>query len=114
MSDRIVPAAGPQEIDVTQAEDIGDALIRAHQVVATMHVTETAAAPETPKIAQLKEALETAIEAIDTAIAIPDDPRKEALCSTAEALEDALDDLDAGKTDGIVPVIEQARTVVQS
>jgi hypothetical protein len=114
MSDTSIPAAGLQETEAAEVEDVGDALIRAHQVVATMRVTETPATPATPEIAELKEALETAIEAIDAAIAIPDDPRKEALCATAEALEDALDDLEAGKTDDIGPVIEQARSVVQS
>jgi hypothetical protein len=88
----------------TQPEgQVGEALARVQEAVVDM------------KDGELLESLEAAIEAIDSAREMPsvaeDDDQ---LGPVADALEAALDELEKGKVANLLPVIEQAQSIVQS
>jgi hypothetical protein len=59
---------------------------------------------------ELQESLEAAIEAIDSAAPAASDQ----LGPVADALEGALDELERGKVANLLPIIEQAQSIVQS
>jgi|SRR5690348_17446761 hypothetical protein len=63
----------------------------------------------------LPQALEAAIEAIDAAVSeVPDKPEAEQLNAVADALEGALEEVERGKVANLLPVLEQAQTIVES
>jgi len=63
---------------------------------------------------ELRESLEAAIEAIDSARGMPDGAEGDELATVADAMEGALDELEKGKVANLLPVIEQAQSIVQS
>lgn len=81
--------------------DVAEALARVHEAVSDI------------KEGELRESVEAAIEAIDstrsTAVAGEGDP----LAPVADALEGALGELEKGKVANLLPVIEQAQSIVQ-
>jgi hypothetical protein len=63
----------------------------------------------------LPEALEGAIEAIDAAVReMPDKPEAGQFNAVAEALEGALEEVEKGKVANLLPVIEEAQSIVES
>ncbi len=62
---------------------------------------------------EVRECLEEAIEAIDTAAAIPGAVGASKLDAVADLLEGALDELEQGKVANLAPVIEQAQSMVR-
>jgi hypothetical protein len=59
----------------------------------------------------LPEALEAAIEAIDSAVGeVPDKPEADQLNAVADALEGALEEVEKGKVANLLPVLEQAQS----
>jgi predicted membrane GTPase involved in stress response len=63
----------------------------------------------------LPEALEAAIEAIDSAVReVPDKPEADQLNAVAEALEGALEEVEKGKVAKLLPVLEEAQSIVDS
>jgi hypothetical protein len=63
----------------------------------------------------LPEALEGAIEAIDSAVReMPDKPEADQLNAVAEALEGALEEVEKGKVANLLPVLEEAQSIVES
>ncbi len=63
----------------------------------------------------LPEALETAIEAIDSAAReAPGKPQTDQLNAVAEALEGALEEVEKGKVANLLPVLEEAQSIVES
>jgi hypothetical protein len=63
----------------------------------------------------LPEALEAAIEAIDFAVGeVPDKPEADQLNAVADALEGALEEVEKGKVANLLPVLEQAQSIVES
>lgn len=61
----------------------------------------------------LGESLEAAIEAIDSARGTPPAGESDPLGPVADALEGALDELEKGKVENLLPVIEQAKSIVR-
>lgn len=80
--------------------DLADALARVQAAVADR--TDGA----------LQESLEVAIEAIDSALEAPGGVAGNQLASVADAMEDALDELEQGKVANLLPLIEQAQSIV--
>jgi hypothetical protein len=67
------------------------------------------------KEGMLPEALESAIEAIDTAVREePGTPEADQLNAVAEALEGALEEVERGKVANLLPVLEEAQSVVET
>lgn len=63
----------------------------------------------------LQESLEAAIEAIDSVVReAPDRPEGDQLNAVADALEEALDEVEKGKVANLVPVLEEARSIVET
>jgi hypothetical protein len=63
----------------------------------------------------LPEALEAAIEAIDSAVReVPGKPEADGLNAVAEALEGALEEVEKGKVANLLPVLEEAQSIVDS
>ena len=63
----------------------------------------------------LAESLETAIEAIDSAVReVPGNPEADQLNAVADALEGALEEVEKGKVAKLLPVLEQAQSIVGS
>ena len=63
----------------------------------------------------LPKALEGAIEAIDSAVhEMPDKPEADQLNAVAEALEGALEEVEKGKVANLLPVLEEAQSIVES
>ena len=63
----------------------------------------------------LPESLEAAIEAIDCAVReVPDKPEADQLKAVADALEGALEEVEKGKVANLLPVLEQAQSIVES
>ena len=63
----------------------------------------------------LAESLEAAIEAIDSVVhEVPDDPQADQLNAVADALEGALEEVEKGKVANLLPVLEQAQSIVES
>jgi hypothetical protein len=63
----------------------------------------------------LQESLEVAIEAIDSAVReAPDKPEGDQLNAIADALEGALDELEKGRIANLLPVLDQAQSIVES
>ena len=63
----------------------------------------------------LTESLEAAIEAIDSAVReVPDKPEADQLNAVADALEGALEEVEKGKVANLLPVLEQAQSIVGS
>lgn len=63
----------------------------------------------------LRESLEAAIEVIDSATReAPDKPESDQLNAVADALEGALAELEEGKVSNLLPVLEQAQSIVAS
>jgi hypothetical protein len=63
----------------------------------------------------LPKALEGAIEAIDSAVReMPDKPEADQLNAVAEALEGALEEVEKGKVANLLPVLEEAQSIVES
>jgi predicted phosphoribosyltransferase len=63
----------------------------------------------------LPEALEAAIEAIDSAVSeVPDKPEVDKLNAVADALEGALEEVEKGKVANLLPVLERAQSLVES
>jgi len=63
---------------------------------------------------ELRESLEASIEVIDSARETLCGPEGDELAAVADALEGALDELQKGKVANLLPVIEQAQSIVQS
>ena len=63
----------------------------------------------------LAESLEAAIEAIDSVVhEVPDNPQADQLNAVADALEGALEEVEKGKVANLLPVLEQAQSIVES
>jgi hypothetical protein len=63
----------------------------------------------------LPQALEAAIETIDSAVReVPDKPEADQLNAVAEALEDALEEVEKGKVANLLPALEEAKSIVES
>jgi hypothetical protein len=63
----------------------------------------------------LRESLEAAIEAIDSAVReVPDKPEADQLNAVADALEGALEEVEKGRLANLLPVLEQAQSIVES
>ena len=63
----------------------------------------------------LPESLEAAIEAINSAVReVPDMPEADQLKAVADALEGALEEVEKGKVANLLPVLEQAQSIVES
>jgi hypothetical protein len=63
----------------------------------------------------LPEALEAAIEAIDSAVGkMPVRPEGDQLNTVADALEGALDEVEKGKVANLLPVLEKAQSILES
>jgi hypothetical protein len=63
----------------------------------------------------LQESLEAAIEAIDSAVReVPDAAEADQLNAVADALEGALEEVEKGKVANLLPVLEQAQSIVES
>jgi hypothetical protein len=83
--------------------DVADALVRVQEAVINV------------KEGGLPEALEAAIEAIDSAVGeVPDKPEADQLNAVADALEGALEEVEKGKVANLLPVLEQAQSIVKS
>ncbi|MGH7118407.1 MAG: hypothetical protein ACREFP_05400 [Acetobacteraceae bacterium] len=83
-------------------EKITNALVRVQQAVTDM------------KDGDLRESLDAAIEEIDSVRGMPAVGEDDQLGPVADALEGALDELEKGKVANLLPVIEQAQSIVQS
>jgi hypothetical protein len=67
------------------------------------------------KEGELRESLEAAIEAIDSAVReVPDKAEADQLNAVADALEGALEEVEKGKVASLLPVLEQAQSIVES
>ncbi len=67
------------------------------------------------KEGRLRESLEAAIEVIDSAVReVPDKPEADQLNAVADALEGALEEVEKGKIANLLPVLEQAQSIVES
>jgi hypothetical protein len=66
------------------------------------------------KDGELRQSLERAIEAIDSARDTTGAAASDPLGPVADALEGALDELEKGKVANLLPAIEQAQSIVQS
>lgn len=84
------PPADPEEA-------IADALARVQEAVTDR------------KEGELAESVEAAIEAIDAAAEPPETAEGARLATLADALEDALDEIEKGKVAALLPIIEQAQ-----
>jgi hypothetical protein len=63
----------------------------------------------------LAEALEAAIETIDSAVReVSDKPEADQLNAVADALEGALEEVEKGKVAKLLPVLEEANSIVES
>lgn len=62
----------------------------------------------------LQESMEAAIEAIDANRAQLDPVESNQLATVADALEEALDELERGKVTNLLPVLEQAHSIIQT
>ena len=83
--------------------EVAEALARVHEAVIDV------------KKGGLPEALEAAIEAIDSAVSeMPDKPEADQLNAVADALEGALEEVEKGKVAKLLPVLEQAQSIVES
>jgi phage-related minor tail protein len=83
--------------------EIGEALARVQEAVIDV------------KEGGLPESLEAAIEAIDSAVReLPDTPETDQLKAVADALEGALEEVEKGKVANLLPVLEQAQSIVES
>lgn len=82
------------------AEEVADALARVHGAVTDA------------KESDLQGRVEVAIETIDDASGALGHETTEKLNEVADALEEALDELESGKVAKLQPVIEQARTII--
>ena len=83
--------------------EVADALARVQEAVINV------------KEGGLPEALEAAIEAIDSAVGeVPDKPEADQLNAVADALEGALEEVEKGKVANLLPVLEQAQSIVES
>jgi hypothetical protein len=94
-----------ETISLTQTqpeEPLCEALARVQEVVVGM------------KDGELQESIEAAIEAIDCAREMPGVAENDQLGPVADALEGALDELEKGKVANLLPLVEQAQSIVQS
>ena len=83
--------------------EVAEALARVHEAVINV------------KEGGLPEALEAAIEAIDSAVGeVTDKPEADQLNAVADALEGALEEVEKGKVANLLPVLEQAKSIVES
>lgn len=82
-------------------EEVTEALARVQGAVADRNDSE------------LRESLEGAIEAIDSARETPDVAGSDQLGTIADALEGALEELEGGRVANLLPVIEQAQSITQ-
>ena len=86
-----------------EVAEAAEALARVHEAVINV------------KEGGLPEALEAAIEAIDSAVReVPDKPEADQLNAVADALEGALEEAEKGKVANLLPVLEQAQSIVES
>jgi hypothetical protein len=83
-------------------EQVDQTLARVHEAVVGM------------KDGELQESIEAALEAIDCALEMPSVAENDQLGLVADALEGALDELEKGKVANLLPVVEQAQSIVQS
>lgn len=90
-----IPPADPEEA-------IADALARVQEAVTDR------------KEGELAESVEAAIEAIDAAAEPPETAEGARLATLADALEDALDEIEKGKVAALLPIIEQAQAAEPS
>lgn len=100
------PRADAAERSDGQAEnggEVGAALARVQEAVSEIEE------------GGLRESLEGAIEAIDTAVRdAPDPPEGNPLNAVADALEEALEEVEKGKVANLLPVLEEAQTIVDA
>lgn len=85
-----------------EPEDMVEALARVQEAVIERNEGE------------LRESIEAAIVAIDATGGVALGAEGNPLPAIADALEDALDELDKGKVTSLLPLIEQAQSIVQS
>lgn len=78
--------------------DVAEALARVHEAVTD---------------GELRESVEAAIEAIDSTRGTPVAAEGDPLGPVADALEGALEELEQGKIANLVPVIEQAQSILE-
>jgi hypothetical protein len=62
----------------------------------------------------LQESVEAAIEAIDSSRPTLGEAEADQLAAVADVLEEALDELEKGKVANLLPVIEQAQSIIQT
>ena len=95
--------AGDSPAQAETGGEVADALARVQEAVINV------------KEGGLSEALEAAIEAIDSAVGeAPDNPEADQLNAVADALEGALEEVEKGKIANLLPVLEQAQAIVES
>lgn len=78
--------------------DVAEALARVHEAVTD---------------SELRESVEAAIEAIDSARSTPVAAEDDPLAPVADALEGALEELEQGRIANLLPVIEQAQSTLE-
>ena len=93
-------AGGPAQAET--GGEVAEALARVQEAVINV------------KEGGLPEASEAAIEAIDSAVGVPDKPEADQLNAVADALEGALEEVEKGKVANLLPVLEQAQSIVES
>ena len=82
------------------AEEVAGALARVQEAVSDVTTGE------------LRESLEAAVETIDASRTATDVAESDKLAAVADALEGALDELEHGKVADLLPVIQQAQSIV--
>ena len=102
MQDESIDEGGTDGRVPDEPEDMVEALARVQEAVIDRNEGE------------LRESIEAAIEAIDSTEPIALGAEQNPLPAIADALEDALDELDKGKVASLLPLIEQAQSIVQS
>jgi hypothetical protein len=104
------PSDTPSQTDQADSSDqeesggeVAEALARVQEAVIDM------------KESGLRESLEAAIDAIDAVVReVPDKPEADQLNAVADALEGALEEVEKGEVANLLPVLEQARSIVES
>ncbi len=102
MQDESIDEGGADGSVPAEPEDMVEALARVQEAVIDR------------KDGELRELIEAAIEAIDSTEPIALGAKENPLPAIADALEDALDELDKGKVASLLPLIEEAQSIVQS
>ncbi|MGA9869481.1 MAG: hypothetical protein WBQ75_23850 [Acetobacteraceae bacterium] len=102
MQGESIEKAGADGPAPAEPEDMVEALARVQEAVIDRNEGE------------LRESIEAAIDAIDSTGGIALGAEGNQLPAIADALEDALDELEKGKVASLLPLIEQAQSIVES